>query len=869
MGYMKMLAPLMRRRYPDFGDRLPWDEVLDRDEGIWSTKDDGLLTMFRLWPRDLQALEHAEQGGLMLRINEAFKRLPPGWCVWFHLRRIPYTDYPLATWPHPIAELVDDEYREHLTAPGKRWMSEVYLSLWRQADRGTEGKVRPLLLEEPHRPVERGALAGLRPFRHEVTRFIDVLSLACRNVLRLNGDQGARYLHSWISPVDQPVTLPDDTTKIRYQIRDQGFTPGLVPTLGVTPNGQPREYIKALDLNYKLPRQLMAAMYRDLHTIDAGFDMVARWKTIDASKAESHATSTQINILSTHQGFKAQVFTKTNPGKQIDNSYVDQQAKDADKANLQMLSDETARGRLTMTWIARAPSIAIADHALDRIASVIRRAGCILNDDPINTTEAFMGAMPGQPHLDVNSLDLDTLNLADLCVWHLPWEGVPYNEKLKGPAVCQALTDTCMPYHYNTHVGDLPDAVTVGPKGAGKSTANAFTDYLQWQRYEGARDIGFDVGYSWQCVTLALGGTYHDLGASEGGLLQALYGLDDPQEFPFIYEWLVARLREAKHEPTSLVTRCLMGGLDRLRNSASDRRMKSLVGHLRDIKNKIEPEAIAKQSPSLLAVVRTYEDIIGVLSKFAEGGVYGHLTDAPVDGLSIGRIHTFELERLLKMADVWPAVLSILFHRLAKSLDGSPTRLLFGEAWVIFRIPEFLHALQDWMPSWRRRNASGNFSTQSISQLVGSPLTPLLYESCQVRCFLPNPQALDEEARKGYDGMRLNKEELLLLTQARPKRDVYIVRPEGRRLIDLALPPIAQSICGANSPEDLAFIGALVDRYGAEEFPYRYLAAKGFEDAARRVMKALEGEHHETAAEMLARADALVPAGAHRHAADW
>jgi type IV secretory pathway VirB4 component len=866
MGYLKALRPLLRRRYPDFGDRLPWEDVLDRAEGIWSTRDDGLLTMFRLWPRDLQALEHAEQGGLMLRINEAFKRLPAGWAVWFHLRRVPYTDYPDATWPHPVAALIDDEYREHLTAPGTRWTSEVYLSLWRKADTGASAKVRPLLLDEPHRQVPRGAAAGLRPFRHEVSRFIDVLALACRQVQRLDGDAGARYLHSWISPHDHPVTLPDDATKMRYKLRDVGFTPGLVPTLGA---GASREYLKALDLNYKLPRTLTAAMFRDLHTLDVGFDLVARWVTMDVSTAESRATSTQINILSTKQGFKAQVFTKTNPGVQVANSYVDQQAKDADAANLQALSDEAARGSLTMTWLARSRDLAEVDRALDRIAGVVRRSGCITIEEDINTTEAFLGAMPGQAHLNLNHLELDTLNLADLCVWHLPWEGVPDNEKLKGPAVCQALTDVHMPYHLNTHVGDLADTTTIGPKGSGKSTKDAFTDYLQWQRYECARTIGMDVGYSWECVTRMLGGAYHDLGASGRGLIQALYGVDDPHRFPFIYGWLVARLTEAGKPETSDITRCLMGGLNRLRNSDSPRRMTSLIGHLRDIKNTLEPESRAKGEQKLIDMVSTYESVIMTLSKFAEGGVYGHLTDAPVDGLSIGRIHTFELERLLKMEDAWPAVLSIIFERLAQTLDGSPTRLLFGEAWVIFRIPEFLNALRDWMPSWRRRNASGNFSTQSISQLIGSPLTPLLYESCQVRCFLPNPQALDDEARQGYEGMRLNREELLLLTQARPKRDVYVVRPEGRRLIDLALPPMARAICGANSPEDLALIGALVDRYGADEFPYRYLAAKGYEDAARRVMQALEGEHHETAAEMLARAEAFTGVGAARPRGEW
>jgi type IV secretion system protein TrbE len=853
MGYLTALRPLLRPRYPDFADLLPWEEVLDRDEGIWSTKDDGLLTMFRLWPRDLQGLEPSEQGVIMLRVNEAFKRLPAGWAVWFHLRHVPYVGYAEAAWPHPVAQVLDDEYRAALTAPGVRWTSEVYLSLWRKASKDVGASVRPLLLDEPYRPVGRGAASGLAPFRQEVTRFVDVMSLACRGIERLNGDAGARYLHTWVSPHDQPVTLPVAALSMRHKLRDVGFTPGLVPTLGT--NGA-REYIKILRLNYKLPRQLRAALFRALHGVPFRYDCVTRWQTMDVSKAEDRTTSTQINILSTREGFKAQVLSKKNPGVELKNSYVQDQADDADAAQKQTLSDEAAQGFLEMSWLTRAPDLDTADRTLDQLASVIRRAGCVVTEEDINANEAFLGAMPGQAHLNVRRLEMNTLNLTDLCVFHLPWEGVPWNDHLRAPAVTTALTDGCLPYHLNTHVGDLAFSTVIGILGSGKSTYEAKVNYVDWQRYQDARTIGFDVGRSWECVTRASGGIFHDLNRGDARI-QALHGLNDPDEFPFIYGWLLARLKEADLKPTPEITRCLMGGLNRLRNSDSPRRMKSLIQHLREIKNKIEPEARAKPLSGLTDVVRTYEAVIEPLSHFAEGGVYGHLTDAPVDGLSLGRIHTFELQKLLTIPDAWPAVLSLIFHRMDAALDGAPTRLLFGEAWVVFSIPEFMQGLKDWMPSWRRRNASGSFSTQSISQLLDNPLTPFLYESCQVRCFLPNSQALDTESRKGYEGMRLTPEELLLLTQARPKRDVYVVRPDGRRLIDMALPPMARSICGANSPADLRLIEALVDRFGAAEFPYRWLAAQGFEEAARQVQRALDGGHHETVADRLARAEAL------------
>lgn len=844
MGYLSVLRPLFRRRFPDFADLLPWDEVLDRQEGIWSTKDDGLLTMCRVWPRDLQGLELSEQGVLMLRINEAFKRLPAGWQAWLHLHHVPATGSPKAIWPHPVAAVLDEEYEAALTTPGRLWTSEVYLTLWRAASAGLSSQVRSLLLDEPHHPQPTGAAAGLSAFRHEVARILDILSLACRTIVRLDGDAGATYLHGWISPHEHPVTLPEHTGDMSRHLRDVGFYPGLVPTLGTA---DARTYIRVLDLNYKIPRHLTAAVFRDIHAIPSRFDHVARWVTMDRQQAEDRTTSTQINILSTRKGFKAQVFTKRNPGVELKNSYVQAQADDADAAQKAALSDEAAQVFLTMTWLARSADPDDANRILDQLASVIRRAGCVAVEEDLNATEAYLGSLPGQAHANVRRLEMNTLNVTDLCVWHLPWEGVPWNAHLNGPAVCLALTDGCLPYHLNTHVGDLGHAVVIGPSGSGKSTMEAFVNYVQWLRYPGARTIGFDVGRSWECVTRALGGTFHDLGRGEAQL-QALHGLDDPDQFPAIYNWLLARLSEARQEATPMVTRCLMAGLHALRSSDSPRMVRSLVGHLGAIKNRIEPEARAKGNREMLVAVTTYEAVIEALSKFAQGGVYGHLTDAPVDQLTVGRIHTFELEALLALPDAWPAVMSLLLRRMMAESDGSPIRRLFGEAWVVFRIHELMEILRDWMPSWRRTNQSGSFSTQSISQLLGNPLTPFLYESCQVRCFLPNSQALDEESRRGYEGMRLNPEELRLLTQARPKRDVYVVRPDGRRLIDLALPPMARSICGANSPEALQQIARLVDQYGPAAFPYRWLAAHGFTEAARQVQEALEGARYDQAA---------------------
>src|SRR5215471_11953518 len=109
-------------------DELPWQSLVAVDPAILRTEDDGFLTTFRVKPHDFRSLTKAEQGLIMLRINEAFQWLEKGWAVWLHARRVPVTNYPESPWPHPVGQLLDDEWKAHLTAPGRRWTTETYLT---------------------------------------------------------------------------------------------------------------------------------------------------------------------------------------------------------------------------------------------------------------------------------------------------------------------------------------------------------------------------------------------------------------------------------------------------------------------------------------------------------------------------------------------------------------------------------------------------------------------------------------------------------------------------------------------------------------------------------------------------------------------
>jgi type IV secretory pathway VirB4 component len=103
----------------------------------------------------------------------------------------------------------------------------------------------------------------------------------------------------------------------------------------------------------------------------------------------------------------------------------------------------------------------------------------------------------------------------------------------------------------------------------------------------------------------------------------------------------------------------------------------------------------------------------------------------------------------------------------------------------------------------------------------------VLVESCPTKILLPNVSAKEETSRPLYEQIGVGERQLELIAGAIPKRHYYVMSPEGRRLIDANLGPLALSFVGASGKEDLEAIRRLVARHGAD-WPGHWLRERGF-----------------------------------------
>ena len=196
----------------------------------------------------------------------------------------------------------------------------------------------------------------------------------------------------------------------------------------------------------------------------------------------------------------------------------------------------------------------------------------------------------------------------------------------------------------------------------------------------------------------------------------------------------------------------------------------------------------------------------------------GELLDAQTDSLRTTHFTVFEMEHLMGSGDGGNsrglvAVLLYLFRQIEKRLDGTPTLVILDEAWVYLKHELFRNKVRDWLKTMRRKNACVIMATQSISDVINSPIRDVVLESCPTKILLPNAEAGNVNSRDFYRQLGLNAKEISIIQTAIPKRQYYVSSPLGRRLVGLGLGEVALSFVGVSSVEDRKAAESLLETY--------------------------------------------------------
>jgi type IV secretion system protein VirB4 len=779
------------------------------DDGLVLGKDGSLLAGFFFRGPDSQSASPDELNYVTSRINASLVRLGSGFALWVDAVRLPAAAYPDASashFPDPVTQAIDDERRAQFLQEGAHYETEYALLVSYTPPLRRNTRIVDLIYDddpkaEPESPGDRQIAAFERVLADVEDSLSDILKLRrmkSYRVLDARGrghlqDELLNYLNFCITGHLEPVNVPPCAMYLDAYLGGQELYGGDTPKIG-------DHFIAAVGIEGFPPESYPNILFR-LERLPIAFRFSSRFIPLEPYESVAILNAYRRKWRQWMRGFFSQIFRTEGGVVNEDAALMAAQAEDAiTDAN----SNLVAFGYYTPVLILMGQAREVLLDSARLIARELRREGFAARVETVNTLEAFLGSIAGHVSPNVRRPLLHSLNFADLMPASSTWPGLATCPSPlfppASPPLLYAATTGSTPFRLNLHVSDVGHTLIFGPTGAGKSTLLALIA-AQFRRYPRSRITVFDKGRSLFALAHAADGRHYDLaGDTKAPGLCPLALLETERDVSFAEDWLATsyelqqgtaptpRQKEEIHRAVRLM-REVKGGEGR-----------SLTDFIATVQDK---------------------DIRSALGAYTIEGALGHLLDARADGIETSSFTVFEIEDLMALGEknLIP-VLLYLFRHFERSLKGEPALLLLDEAWVMLGHPTFREKIREWLKVLRKANCAVVLATQSLSDAVRSGLLDVLLESCPTKILLPN-----EEADKGgtsqvyaprdlYRLIGLNDTEIDILKSAIKKRHYYYTSPEGRRLFELGLGPVALAFTAVSSREDVARVRALIDLHG-------------------------------------------------------
>lgn len=787
-----------QKRPNRLADYLPWAALIA--PGIVLNKDGSFQRTARYRGPDLDSSTQSELVATSARINDALKRFGSGWAIFFEADRHEISEYPESEFPDLASWMVEQERKGAFEADLTHYDSTFYLTLCYLPPEDRTNKAQELLLETPDNDKGFDARDHLNAFINQSDRAFDLFAGTLPELELLDDAETLTYLHGTISTKRHPIVAPEIPLYLDAVLADCALTGGLAPMLGDA-------HMRIITIT-SFPGSTTAGILDALNNLGISYRWSSRFISMDKVEA--------IKVLGK---YRRQWFAKrksvmsilkevmTNEQSVLVDTDADNKVFDADAAMQELGGDLVSYGYFTTTITVWDTDIALVDEKLRIVERTVNSAGFTTINETVNAIDAWLGSLPGHTYANVRQPIISSLNLAHMTPLSSVWAGQENNEHFNAPSLLMSETGGATPFRLNLHQGDVGHSIVVGPTGAGKSVLLSLIA-MQFRRYEDSQVYIFDKGGSARTATLAMGGTWFDLGGADDigeAAFQPLANINDANQRVWAHEWICDLIA---HEAIVLTPEYKEGIWSALVSlSQAPQGERTLTGLSALLQSNVLRQA---------------------LQPYTLSGPHGRLLDADLDKLNLGSVQCFEMEELMHTKSAVLPTLTYLFHRLEEKFDGKPTLLILDEAWVFLDDPEFAGRIREWLKTLRKRNVSVIFATQSLSDIANSSIAPALIESCPSRIFLPNERALEPQQHKIYETFGLNVRQIAIISQAAAKREYYFQSSQGNRLFDLALGPIALAFTASSSKQDHQLLDQVIAE-GGGDFVSSFLTHKNLE----------------------------------------
>ena len=781
-----MLNLLEFRKKPDrLTDLLPWAALVG--PGVVLNKDGSFQQTLLFRGPDLESSTEPQLVSATARLNNALKRLGSGWGIYIEARRRQAIGYPKKGYFNdPISWLIDIERKDLFERKGENYESDYYLTFQYLPPQEAVSKISNIFVRKEKGEGKSSGEAYkklLGYFSKTVNQLFDICKDFMYDVRFLSDEETLTYLHNCISDKEHHINVPDQPVYLDSLLADTPLVGGLEPKLG-------RYFVKTVSI-LGFPTTSVPAMLDALNHLPMNYRWVTRFLPLDKVDAEKILQKYKRQWFAKRKGVMTLLKeTLSKSESAMVDSAAMQKSVDADEAMQELSDDYVSFGYYTATvavWDEDHEAVYEKQREVER---VINGLGFVTVAETVNSVEAWLSSLPGQPNANVRMPLMHSLNLAHLVPFSAVWAGPSYTEHLKAPPLLYARASGNTPFRLSNFIGDVGHQMILGPTGAGKSVLLNVMG-AQFLRYQDSQVFVFDKGGSFYALTSGVGGKYYEVGdVGKGGLVfQPLANIDQADERIWAAEWIIGLLINENITITPEIREVVWKALNGLAEVPQNQR--TLTG----LKSFIQDSALRL-----------------ALETYTLGGPYGEVLDCDEEYFHSGNWQCFEMERLMSTPNIIAPVLAYIFHVLEKRFTGQPTLMILDEAWLFLDHPIFANKIKEWLKTLRKKNVSVIFATQSVDDALNSPLVSALNESCPSRIFLPNDRAMEPSVSEGYESLGLNQRQIQILSHAMPKRQYYFQSYKGNCLFELGLGPIALAFCAASRPEDQKLVHQILEK---------------------------------------------------------
>lgn len=472
---------------------LRWD--IAESPQVLRNKDGALMACLRIVGQDL----HSALGAVLVahaqHLNSIWQRLDGGWMLQSESRRQEVRNYPTRTWTNALAQLIDEERRDHFLTPGAHWETVSTLTLtWHGGSKST-GTWKHVVYKNLPVQTTRGDVPR---FLEDVGRFVGLLRDCLDRVTWLEGPEVLRYLHSTVSTKEHAIAEPDVYAYLDYQLTDMDLERVWVPPSLLRWPKLGEMYLRCVGVK-RYPKVSHPGMFEILDELCLPYRACLRWLPLSRSEA-----------ISETRRYGGGYWGNKEDGTRVNKAAVSLAEQAA--TFQQMVEEHDVSGGLpTQTIVVWGETF---DEATDRareIERALNTVGCVAKVETVNTLSAYLGTLPGERKRNVRKPLLHTKNLSHMGPWHAQSRGASRNAHLGGEALMNVTARGQTPYGLDTYADDVGHIFLVGPNGSGKSFL-LMSMALAWLQYPRSQIRFFDKDQSARVGTYAVGGQWFDLG---------------------------------------------------------------------------------------------------------------------------------------------------------------------------------------------------------------------------------------------------------------------------------------------------------------------------------------------------------------------